>query len=109
MSRLVVVVGGVVLLALGAGCATRPGAHARWHTGWDKAGMTGEAFEADVRECDRAAMRVAAGQPGHLSTQAPGGGARVMGPGPMAPQRQAEHERAYRDCMRGKGYTATAK
>lgn len=97
---------GLAALAITAsGCATAPGAHARWHTGWDKPGMTGEAFEQDVRQCDREAMRVAAAQPGHRAAGAPG--PRMTGPGPMAPLRQAEHEKAYADCMKGKGYTAT--
>ena len=66
--------------------------------------MTGEAFEADVRACDREAMRVAAAQPGH--TGAGSGGPRTVGPGPTAPLRQAEHEKAYADCMKSKGYAA---
>ena len=48
----VVIASAAVAVILG-GCATAPGAHARWHTGWDKPGMTGEAFEMDVRDCDR--------------------------------------------------------
>jgi hypothetical protein len=101
----VLIVGVAVTVAVG-GCATAPGAHARWHTGWDKPGMTGEAFEMDVRDCDREANRVAAMEPGHRAPQQPGG-ARTTGPGPMASQRQIEHERAYSDCMKNKGYTAT--
>lgn len=88
-----------------AGCATAPGAHARWHTGWEKPGMTGEAFEVDVRECDREAMRVAAGEPGHRAGVSRPGGTRATGPGPLEGLRQAEHEQAYADCMKGKGYT----
>ncbi len=96
-----------VVLVVG-GCATAPGAHARWHTGWMKPGMTGEAFELDVRDCDRTANRVAAMEPGHRAPQT-AGGARATAPGPMAAQRQIEHERAYMDCMKGKGYTQTPK
>lgn len=100
---------GVVSVAVAvAGCATAPGAHARWHTGWEKPGMTGEAFELDVRDCDRTANRVAAMEPGHRAPGAPGG-ARATAPGPMASQRQIEHERAYTDCMKSKGYTQTPK
>jgi hypothetical protein len=95
-----------VALVVG-GCATAPGAHARWHTGWTKPDMTGEAFELDVRDCDRTANRVAAMEPGHRAPQAPG--ARVTAPGPMASQRQIEHEQAYTDCMKSKGYTQTQK
>lgn len=102
-----VVVGGVALVIAVGGCATSPGAHARWHTGWDKSGMTGEEFERDVRACDREANRVAAMEPGHRAQ--PPGGARSTAPGPMAAQRQIEHERAYADCMKSKGYTATRK
>jgi hypothetical protein len=101
------VTGGLtVVLLIATGCATRPGAHARWHTGWDKPGMTGTQFELDVRDCDRTANRVAAMEPGHRAPQMPGG-ARATGPGPLAAQRQQEHERAYADCMKGKGYTQT--
>jgi hypothetical protein len=39
--------------------------HARWHTGSEKAGITGEAFELDVRDCDHIANKVAATEPGH--------------------------------------------
>jgi hypothetical protein len=46
-------------------------------------------------------------EPGHRAGQQSPGGARGTGPGPMASQRQSEHERAYADCMKGKGYTAT--
>ena len=56
----VLIVGGVALVIAVGGCATSPGAHARWHTGWDRSGMTGEEFERDVRDCDREANRVAA-------------------------------------------------
>jgi len=106
MKRMVATAAGVATLAVVAGgCATATGAHARWHTGWDKPGMTGEAFEQDVRQCDRQAMQVAGAQPGHQSVASPG--SRTTGPGSLAPLRQAEHERAYADCMRGKGYTAT--
>jgi hypothetical protein len=70
----------------------------RWHTGCDKPGMTGEGFEVDVRGCDREANRVAALEPGHRAPQQPGG-ARTMGPGPLAA--------AYPECMKSKGYTAT--
>jgi hypothetical protein len=71
--------------------------------------MTGEEFERDVRDCDREANRVAAMEPGHRAPQQPPGGARSTAPGPMAGQRQIEHERAYTDCMKSKGYTATRK
>ena len=101
-----VVIGGIAVALAVGGCATAPGAHARWHTGWDKPGMTGEAFEADVRDCDREANRVAALEPGHRTPSQPGG-ARTTGPGSLASQRQIEHERAYSDCMKSKGYTAT--
>jgi hypothetical protein len=109
MRQAALVVGGVVLVLAISGCKTAPGAHARWHTGWDKAEMTGEEFERDVRDCDREANRVAAMEPGHRAGQQSPGGARGTGPGPMASQRQIEHERAYADCMKGKGYTATRK
>jgi hypothetical protein len=109
MKRVSVLTSGLVVLMLTAtGCATRPGAHAPWHTGWEKAGMTGEAFELDVRDCDRTANKVAAMEPGHRAP-ATTGGARATGPGPMAAQRQMEHERAYTGCMKGKGYTQTPK
>jgi hypothetical protein len=98
-----------VMVTLAAGCATAPGAHARWHTGWDKPGMTGVAFEQDVRDCDREANRVMAAEPGHRAPTAPPGGARATGPGPLASQRQVEHERAYADCMKSKGYIATPR
>src|SRR5262245_40589422 len=102
-----VAVAGILGLSLSVtGCATAPGAHARWHTGWDKPGMTGEAFEQDVRDCDRVANKVAAMEPGHRAEMSTGG-ARTTGSGAMPAQRQAEHERAYSDCMKGKGYTAT--
>jgi hypothetical protein len=68
--------------------------------------MTGAQFEADVRDCDRTANRVAAMEPGHRAPQT-AGGARATGPGPMAAQRQMEHERAYTECMKGKAYTQT--
>lgn len=103
MKRVFGMAAGLVVLAIVAGgCATAPGAHARWHTGWDKPGMTGEAFEQDVRQCDRQAMQVAAAQPGHQAAASPG--PRTTGPGPLAPLRQAEHEKGYADCMKGKGY-----
>ena len=106
MKAVAVIVGSVTVALAVTGCATAPGAHARWHTGWEKPGMTGETFELDVRDCDRVANRVAAMEPGHRSTGAPGG-ARATGPGPMASQRQIEHERGYVDCMKSKGYTQT--
>jgi hypothetical protein len=85
------------------GCATAPEWHAGWHSGWSKPGMTGEAFETDVRDCDAQAMQVAASQPGHRAQATTG----VRGGSPTAPvQRSAEHERAYRECMVSKGYTA---
>jgi hypothetical protein len=106
MKRIAGVAGGLVVLAFVAGgCATAPGAHARWHTGWDKPGMTGEAFEQDVRACDREANRVMAAEPGHQTAGSPG--PRTVGPAPSAPLRQAEHDQAYAACMKSKGYTAT--
>jgi len=109
MKTVSMLTGGLTVLTLVVtGCATRPGAHARWHTGWEKPGMTGVAFELDVRDCDREANRVAAMEPGHRAPRAPGG-ARTTGPGPLAAQRQIEHERAYTDCMKSKGYTQTPK
>jgi hypothetical protein len=108
MNAISIIVAGIVVALSVGGCATAPGAHARWHTGWDKPGMTGESFERDVRDCDREADRVMAMEPGHRAPQQPGG-ARSTGPGPMASQRHLEHERAYTDCMKGKGYTATKK
>lgn len=107
MKLISMVVAGVAISVALGGCATAPGAHARWHTGWDKPGMTGEAFEMDVRDCDREANRVAAVEPGHRAQQAPG--ARTTGAGPMPAQRQVEHERAYSNCMKNKGYTGTQK
>jgi len=68
--------------------------------------MTGEAFEIDVRACDREANRVAALEPGHRAPQQPGV-ARTTGPGPLTRQRQIEQESAYSACMNSKGYTAT--
>ena len=100
--------GSVAVALVVGGCATAPGAHARWHTGWMKPGMTGDTFELDVRDCDRTANKVAAMEPGHRAPQAPGG-ARATAPGPMAAQRQIEHERAYTDCMKSKGYTQTQR
>jgi len=101
--RVAIMAGLAVLAAATGGCGTAPGAHARWHTGWDKPGMTGEAFERDVQQCDHVAMQVAGSQPGHQAAGTPG--ARATGPGPLEPLRQAEHRRAYADCMKGKGYT----
>jgi hypothetical protein len=107
--RIVSTISGTLAVSLVlTGCATAPGAHARWHTGWSKAGMTGDAFEMDVRDCDRTANKVAAMEPGHRAPQAPGG-ARATAPGPMASQRQIEHERAYTECMKSKGYAQTPK
>lgn len=108
MKVLAASLGGVVLVLAIAGCATAPGAHAPWHTGWARPGMTGEEFEVDVRDCDRTANTVAAMEPGHRASQA-AAGARGTGPGPLAAQRQIEHERAYTECMKGKGYTPTPK
>jgi hypothetical protein len=62
-----------VVMLSATGCAPRPGAHARWHTGWDKPGMTGAQFELDVRD------------------------------------RQIEHQQAYTECMKGKGYVQTPR
>lgn len=105
MKRLTGFAAGLTALAIvTAGCATAPGAHARWHTGWEKPGMTGEQFVVDVRACDREGNRIAAGEPGHRAVAAPG--PRTAGLGPMAPLRQAEHEKAYAECMMTKGYTA---
>lgn len=111
MKAVSAVVGSVAMALAVGGCATAPGAHARWHTGWEKAGMTGETFEADVRACDREANRVAAHEPGHHSggAGAAPGGARATGASPMASRRQIEHERAYVACMIGKGYTQTPR
>jgi hypothetical protein len=67
--------------------------------------MTGEAFERDVRDCDRTANRVAAAEPGHQT--AGSAGPRTVGPAPTAPLRQAEHQQAYVECMKSKGYTQT--
>lgn len=97
---------GLAVVSVAAGCAVAPGAHARWHTGWDKPGMTGQTFEADVRACDREAMRAAASEPGHRAGVSPPGGARATGPAPLAGLRRNE-QRAYTDCMKAKGYTQT--
>lgn len=87
-----------------SGCAAAPPWHARWHAGWSKPGMTGEAFETDVRACDREANRVAAAEPGHQGVAAQG--SRTASP--TAPGlRRVEHEKAYVECMKGKGYTPT--
>src|SRR5262245_29717847 len=105
MKRVFRITAGLAVLAIVAGgCATAPGAHARWHTGWDKPGMTGEAFEQDVRLCDRQAMQVAGAEPGHVTTSP---GPRTAGPAPLAPLKQAEHQKAYADCMKAKGYAET--
>jgi hypothetical protein len=98
-----VIAGIFAVAATLAGCATAPDWHAGWHSGWAKPGMTGEAFEKDVRDCDAQAMHVAAAQPGHRAQGAAG----MRGSSPTAPiERSSEHEKAYRDCMASKGYTA---
>jgi hypothetical protein len=97
---------GIAALAVtAAGCSPAASWHASWHSGWSKPGMTGEVFEQDVRACDRTAMQVAAGQPGHQAS-ATGAGGRTVNPA-QPTFFSAEHEKAYADCMRGKGYTAT--
>jgi hypothetical protein len=82
--------GGVVALELALGLV--------------QAGMTGETFERDVLACDRTAMKVAAGQPGHEGSAT--AGARTVNPA-QPTFFSDEHEKAYVDCMKGKGYTAT--
>ena len=87
MKAVSAMIGVVSLAVVVGGCATAPGAHARWHTGWEKPGMTGEEFELDVRDCDRTANRVAAMEPGHRAPGGAAGGARATMPGTMASQR----------------------
>jgi hypothetical protein len=66
--------------------------------------MTGEVFEQDVRACDRTAMQVAGSEPGHRGSAT--AGARTVNPA-QPTFFSAEHEKAYVECMKGKGYTAT--
>jgi hypothetical protein len=96
---------GITAVALAAaGCSPAASWHASWHSGWSKPGMTGEVFEQDVRACDRTAMQVAASQPGHRGSAT--AGTRTVNPA-QPTFFSAEHEKAYVDCMKGKGYTAT--
>jgi hypothetical protein len=87
-----------------AGCSPAASWHSSWHSGWSKPGMTGETFERDVLACDRTAMKVAASQPGHQGSAT--AGARTVNPA-QPTFFSDEHEKAYVDCMKGKGYTAT--
>jgi hypothetical protein len=66
--------------------------------------MTGEAFEHDVRACDRQAMQVSAGQPGHQGSATVG--ARTVNPTDPTLE-TSEHKKAYVECMKSKGYTPT--
>ena len=96
---------GIAAVALtAAGCASAAPWHASWHSGWSKPGMTGEVFERDVQACDRTAMQVAAGQPGHQGSGT--AGARTVNPA-QPTFFSDEHEKAYIDCMKSKGYTPT--
>jgi len=97
-------VGITALVLTAAGCAAAPPWHASWHSGWSKPGMTGEAFEQDVRACDLEAMRVAAAQPGHQGSAT--AGARTVNPA-QPTLWSDEHNKAYTACMKNKGYTAT--
>jgi hypothetical protein len=87
-----------------AGCSAAAPWHASWHSGWSKPGMTGEVFEQTVRACDREAMRLAAGQPGHQGSAV--AGARTVNPA-QPTLRAGEHEKPYVECMKNKGYTPT--
>jgi hypothetical protein len=97
-------IGIAVVILAAAGCSPAASWHASWHSGWSKPGMTGEVFEQDVRACDRQAMAASAGQPGHQGSATAGG--RTVNPA-QPTFFSAEHEKAYTECMRGKGYTAT--
>jgi len=59
MRGVFVAIGLVAVVLMIGGCATAPGAHARWHTGWDKPGMTGEAFGRCADDGTRAAGKPA--------------------------------------------------
>jgi hypothetical protein len=96
--------GATALAIMAAGCSPAASWHASWHSGWSKPGMTGEAFEQDVMACDREAMRVAAGQPGHQGSAT--AGARTVNPAQPS-FFSAEHQKGYVDCMKSKGYTPT--
>jgi hypothetical protein len=97
-------IGIAVVILAAAGCSPAASWHASWHSGWSKPGMTGEVFEQDVRACDRQAMAASAGQPGHQGSATAVG--RTVNPA-QPTFFSAEHEKAYVDCMKGKGYTAT--
>jgi len=96
---------GITAVALAAvGCSPAASWHASWHSGWAKPGMTGEVFEQDVRACDRQAMVASAGQSGHQGSAT--AGARTVNPAQPTLQSD-EHEKAYINCMKGKGYSQT--
>jgi hypothetical protein len=57
-----------------------------------------------VRACDRTAMQVEASEPGHRGSAT--AGARTVNPA-QPTIFSDEHEKAYVNCMKGKGYTAT--
>ena len=95
-------IGMAVVSVATAGCSPAAPWHASWHSGWSKPGMTGEAFEQDVRACDRQAMVAAAGQPGHQGSAM--AGARTVNPA-QPTFFSNEHEKAYVECMKSKGYT----
>lgn len=99
-----VLIGITVAALAAAGCSPAASWHASWHSGWSKPGMTGDAFERDVQACDRTAMQVAGGQPGHRGSATVG--ARTVDPA-QPTFFSDEHKKAYIDCMQGKGYTAT--
>lgn len=91
---------GLVVLG-GAACTSGAVVHAGWHLGWTKADLNGDAFERDIRECDREADRLAQAEPGHRATASPG---LRTPPGTAAPVRNLEHARAYEACMMERGY-----
>jgi hypothetical protein len=99
-----VLLGATVLALSAAGCSPAASWHASWHSGWSKPDMTGEAFEADVRACDLQAMQTMAGQPGHQGSAM--AGARLVNPA-QPTMWSNEHTKAYTECMKSKGYTAT--
>ena len=71
---------GITAVALAvAGCSPAAPWHASWHSGWSKPDMTGEAFEQDVRACDRTAMQVAGGDPGHRGSATAGATVSAIG------------------------------